>query len=314
MSVAVLPPTTTVDTVLEWTSFISGELPSHPLAAVYIPLFDAQQEKCFVVHQARTLLKVAISRCRGAERGADDGLDDFIDVFDRTLLIITKNDRDAAIYQLYFALKTASELARPILGDELATVRAWLPSIQSSLYPAIVALAPRLVDLIAAADIAVANLVVARQALKELDAIGAKKDLLDGFNALCKTVHGELAAMPHKHPEAMLPATFADRFFPHVAHTGITTITSMTEIDGVIDSLTEDLAAARAHKKTLGDKAAKKAEKKETERLARAALAAVKEEEREVTRKRREAEKAFEDAKKGKSAKALPETPPDATE
>src|SRR5512132_2703168 len=172
MSVAVLPPTTTIDTVLEWNSFILGKLPSHPLAAVHIPLFEAQQQKCFTTHQARTLLEVDIARCRGAERGADDGLDDFVDVFDRTLLIITKNDRAAAIYQLYFGNQTPSQLTRPILGGQLATVRAWLPSIQSSPHTAVTALAPRLLALIADADAAVENVRAARQALKDFDAIG----------------------------------------------------------------------------------------------------------------------------------------------
>jgi hypothetical protein len=200
-------------------------------------------------------------------------------------------------------------LTRPILGDELATVRAWIPSIQSSSAPAIAALAPRLVAVIAAADHAVANLLAAKQALKDFDAIGPKKELIDGFNALCKTVYGELAAMPHKHPEAMLPATFADRFFPHVAHTGVNAITSVTELDALIASLTEDLAEAKARKASVVDKAQKKAEKKENERVAAEALAAAKAVEKETTRKRKEAEKALEDARKGKSPKV-----PDATE
>ena len=257
---------------------------------------------------------VAISRCRGAERGADDELDDFVDIFDRTLLIITKNDRSAAIYQLYFGNQTAFEVTRPMLGNQLTTVRAWLPSIQSSPHPAIAALAPRLLALIADADLAVETLRAARQTLKDFDAIGPRKELIDGFNALCKTVHGELAALPHKHPEAMLPATFADRFFPHVAHTGITSITSVTELDTLIGSLTKDLAAAEAQKKTIVARAAAKAEKKETERLAAGVLAAAKEEEKEVTRKRKEAERALKDAKRGKGAKSPPEMPPDATE
>ncbi len=130
--------------------------------------------------------------------------------------------------------------------------------------------------------------------------------MIDSFNALYKTVHEELAAPPHKQPEepeAMLPATFAGRFFPHVTHTGITSITSATELDTLIGSLTKDLAAAEAQKKTLTARAAAKAEKKETERVAAGVLAAAK----EVTRKRKEAEKGLEDAKSGKGAKAPPD-------
>jgi hypothetical protein len=87
-------------------------------------------------------------------------------------------------------------------------------------------------------------------------------------------------------------------------------ITSVTELDALIGSLTKDLAAAEAQKKAVVARAAAKAEKRETERLAAGALAAAKNEEKEVTRKRKEAEKALEDAKRGKGAK----TPPNATE
>ncbi len=299
-----------METVLEWNSFILGKLPSHPLAAVHIPSFEAQQQKCFATHQARTLVEVSIARCRGAERGADDGLDDFVDVVDRTLLIITRNDRAAPIYLHYFGQKSASELTRPILASELTTVRAWLPSIQSSPHPTLASLAPRLSALVSDADIAITNHLAARQALKDFDAIGPRKELIDGFNALCKTVHGELAALPHKQPEAMLPATFADRFFPHVAHTGITSITSVTEIDTQIGSLTKDLAAAEAHKKTIEARAKAKSEKKAKEQRAAEALAATRAEEKEATRKRKAAESALKDVKRGKGTKA----PPDVTE
>ena len=78
----------------------------------------------------------------------------------------------------------------------------------------------------------------------------------------------------------MLPATFADRFFPRVAHTGITAITSVTEIDMLIGSLTKDLAAAEAHKKTIEARTKAKSEKKEKERLAAGVLATAKERER----------------------------------
>lgn len=108
----------------------------------------------------------------------------------------------------------------------------------------------------------------------------------------------------------MLPATFADRFFPHVAHTGITSITSVTEIDTLIGSLTKDLAAAEEHRKTIEARAKAKSDKKEKERLAAGVLAAAKEAEKEVTQKRKEAERSLKEAKRGKGAKA----PPDVTE
>jgi hypothetical protein len=114
MNLALVLLTSTVDNVLDRCAFILGKLASHSLAKAYLPQFEAQQEKCFAVDRARKLLVSAIARCRGAEGGADDGLDDFVDLFDRTLLILVKNDRTAAIYVLYFGKRPASALKRPI--------------------------------------------------------------------------------------------------------------------------------------------------------------------------------------------------------
>jgi hypothetical protein len=310
MNLALVLLTSTVDNVLDRCGYTLGKVASHPLAKAYLPQFEAQQEKCFGVDRARKLLESTIARCRGAEGGADDALDDFVDLFDRTLLILVKNDRTAAIYLLYFGKKTASALKRPILADELATVRAWLPSIHSSLSPAIAVLAAQLMAVLAAADEAVAGSLAAKQALKDFDAIGPKKELIDGFNALCKTVYGELAALPHKHPEAMLPTSFADRFFPHESRSGLASITGLKEIDTLIGSLKEDLTAAEGQKQKILDKAATKAANDERARLAAEVVAGLKAEEEELTRKRKAAEKALDDARKGKG----PKLPPDATE
>jgi hypothetical protein len=170
--------------------------------------------------------------------------------------------------------------------------------VQSSPYPAVAALAPRLIDVLAAADLAVEKLASARQALKVFDSLGPKKDLIDGFNALCKSVYGELAVLPHKHPEAMLPGDFADRFFPHESHTGIESLTNVDEVKARIASLKKDLAGAEARVKTLEARAEAKAARREAERIAAEKVAAMKQEEKEVTRKRKAAEKELKDARK----------------
>jgi hypothetical protein len=162
---------------------------------------------------------------------------------------------------------------------------------------------------LATADEAVAGSLAAKQALKDFDGIGPKKALIDGFNALCKTVYGELAALPHQQPDAVLPTSFADRFFPHESRSGLASITSLKEIDTLIGSLKEDLTAAEGQKQKIVDKAAAKAATDERARIAGEALAAAQAAEKETTRKRKEAEKALEDAKKGKGPKV-----PDATE
>ena len=138
--------------------------------------------------------------------------------------------------------------------------------------------------------------------------------MIDGFNALCKSVYGELAVLPHKHPEEMLPADFADRFFPHESHAGIESLTNVGEVKARVASLKKELAGAEARVKTLEARAEAKAARKEVERIAAEKVAAMKQEEKEVTRKRKEAENALKEARKGTGVKAPPETSPDGAE
>jgi hypothetical protein len=224
-----------------------GELPSHPLAAPFASQFEDFQTKWFTTFTARAVLQIAVSKAEGAVSGADDNLDDFIDILDRTLLILTKNDRAAALYRFYFGRKTPSEQKRPILGQELTTVKGWVASLQDSPHPSLAALASMLIELIAAADAAFKKHQDAVQALRDFDMIGGKKELIDAFNILRQTVYGELAAMPHKHPDAMLPASFADRFFRHALNKGITGVKNPDIVLAKIDFLQSKITAAQSH-------------------------------------------------------------------
>jgi hypothetical protein len=250
------------DMVLDENSFTMGLLPSHPLAAPFASKFDAFQTTLEAAMMTRMTLVIAVSKAEGTVMGADAALDDFIDTFDRTLLIAVKNDRKAPLYQLFFAHLPPSLLKRPILGDELATVRAWVPSLQGSPVTAVAALAPALVAAVDAADKAIAAHTAAEQALKDFDAVGGKKTIIDAFNALRQTVHGELAAMPHQHPDAMLPTDFADRFFRHNLNKGISSITSLKTLESKIASSTKELTALQAQHKLVSDARAAKTQQK----------------------------------------------------
>jgi hypothetical protein len=308
MPLAIIPLDTSLQAILDQNSFTLGELPSHPLAAPFVPKFDAFQTQWFTVQQTRTNLVIAAGKAEGAVHGADDALDDFVDTLDRTLLIAVKNDRKAPLYANYFGLKPPHLLKRPLLAEELATCRAWVPSLQTSNIPAVAALAPVLVSLVAAADAAVAQQIAADQALKDFDMIGDKKTLVDGYNALRKSTYGDLAAMPHQNPTAMLPPSFADRFFRHDAHAGVTALTNPQDVQARIDSLHKDMTAAQAHLADLNAQAEAKAAQKKAEADADAAVAVARAAETAARQKVKDAQKAAKDA--SKKPPAPPATPP----
>jgi hypothetical protein len=283
--------------LLDENSFTLGELQSHELAAGFTPQFDDFQVKWTNTSAAQTALRIAVGKAGGALSGADDDLDDFVDLLDRTLLIITRNDRDAALYLFYFGKTTAYLLKRPILGDELTTVRGFIPALEASQHPALAALAPRLAQLVARADSAVAAHQASTQALKDFDMLGPMKTLIDGYNAVRQTVYGRLAALPHENPGAMLPATFADRFFLHESHKGVTAIRNPKEVQAKIDSHKKKLDAAQKHLDTLAANAAQKAADKEAAKAAAEAFEQGKKDKQAADEKLKELEKAAKAAK-----------------
>lgn len=190
MPVPLIPLLASFGELLDDNSFSLGELHSHPLAAIFAPQFDDFQTQWFAANAARTALVIALGKANGVLSATDDGIDDFLDLLDRTLLIVTKNDRTSPQYTFYFGKASVHVLKRPIHGDELATVRGFVPSLQTSPHATLAALAPILINLIAKADAAIADHLLADQALKDFDMLGGKKTLIDSYNVLRQTVFG----------------------------------------------------------------------------------------------------------------------------
>ena len=95
MPVSLIPLLTSFGELLDENSFSLGELHSHPLAAIFAPQFDDFQTQWFAANAARTALVIAVGKANGVLSATDDGIDDFLDLLDRTLLIVTKNDRSS---------------------------------------------------------------------------------------------------------------------------------------------------------------------------------------------------------------------------
>jgi hypothetical protein len=247
MAAPTIDPSATLDDVLHENSFTLGKLQSHPLAAPFTAQFDTFQTSWQTTYAARVALQIAIDKADGAVSAADDALDDFVDTLDRTLLIAVKNDRKSALYQHYFGEKVPSLLKRPILGDELARVRKFVPSLQASPIASLAALAPTLVNLVAAADAAVSAKIAAQQALDDFDVTGGKAALIASFNVLRQTVYGQLAAVPHQNAAAALPVSFGDRFFRHAERTGVAAAKTAAEAQAEVERLQKKLTAAQNH-------------------------------------------------------------------
>ena len=297
MSLSLIALLASFGELLDESSFSLGQFHSHPLAAVFAPQFDDFQTQWFAASAARTALSIALGNANGVLSATDDGIDDFLDLLDRTLLIITKNDRTAPQYVFYFGKTSVHVLKRPIHGEELATVRGFITSLQASPHASLKALAPILVDLVAKADAAIAHHQAADQALKDFDMLGGKKTLIDGYNALRQTVYGMLAAIPHAHPTAMLPGNFADRFFRHESRKGVAAMRNPRDVQAKVDSHKKKLDAAQKHLDALATAAADKALAKQAAAEANAAMEQGKKDKQAADDKLKELEKAAKAAK-----------------
>ncbi len=297
MPVSLISPLATFGELLDENSFSLGELHSHPLAAVFAPQFDAFQIKWFAANAARAALVIALGKANGTLSATDDAIDDFLDLLDRTLLIVTKNDRRAPQYVFYFGTAPVHVLKQPIHGEELATVGGFVPSLQASPHPTLAVLAPVLVTLVAKADAAIAQHLAADQALKDFDMLGGKKALIDGDNVLRQTVYGQLAAIPHANPTAMLPGNFADRFFRHEARRGVAALRNPKDVQAKLDGHKKKMEAAQKHLDSLAARAAQKAADKKVALEAAAAVEQGKKDKKAADDKLKELEKAAKAAK-----------------
>jgi hypothetical protein len=192
-----------------------AECESRDPAAQYVPLCLALLEQWGLSYATHLSILDKIIRAESRVHAADDELDDFLYEVARILRI--DHAPDSPLFRQYFGTKQPSELARPILGDELELVRSWLPDLEKSSDTRLQALAPKGKLLVAKADTAVADLAAARKEHDVFRLTGEYAKLVDQVNATRKSIYGALSQLPHQaEGKALgLPGDYADRFFLH---------------------------------------------------------------------------------------------------
>lgn len=285
MSAPLIALTASLDLVLEENTYSLARLLAHLLAKQFAPPFAAFQDEWMKVNTTEILLGVARGAAAAQIVACDDDLNDLLDAIDRTLLIQVKNDRSDPEYKHYF-VKPANLLKRPVLGGQLETMRGWVPSLQASANPVLAALGASLAVAVAAADAAVKALATADQQLRDFRTLGARKALVDSFNALRKSTDGKLAELPHAHPEAKLSATFASHFFRRESTkptapepTSADLAATLADLEGQVVAVKEQLTAAlaqdAANAKAAADLEADRAALAEAEKASAEAAAKV---------------------------------------
>ncbi len=191
-----------------------GMCENHDLAKNYVLVFTTLLGQWQVVFAQFLSLQDKISRAESRVDACDDGLDVLVDEVAAAILY-GNNDRSSAEFRAFFGSKQPHEIKRPILGDQLEVVRAWIPALENATKALLVNLGARGEALVANADAAVDALGAAQQEFRTFRLTGGYSQFVDAMNAGRKTVHGELGKLRHQPEGKGLPTDFADRFFRH---------------------------------------------------------------------------------------------------
>jgi len=280
MTLPTLPADSTVSTLREEVVYTHSRLLAHPFAAPHAPGFAAILADCAKVATDEVVLEDAVVIAQAKIDASDDALDSLVDALSNALLLENDNNRSAPEYVQYFGKKRPFEIKRPVLGDELETIRSWIPSLKASKSPTIHALGLQAEAYVATADAAVKAKSEADQALRVFRITGPRKHLIDAVNALRKATYGALAQLPHEPQGKTLPVDFADAFFQH--ETAKTKTRSIEKVQKRIDAVTAELTALQQELKALEEAAAKKANEEAQEKSDLAALAQAERDEEEA--------------------------------
>jgi hypothetical protein len=186
---------------------------TYPDLAPLVASFEAFEPQWLEVSgQERTLL-AAVFLAEARVSRADDKLNFLSDAVSATLLVDLKGKRNATEYTRYFGNQRPSEFKRPLLGDQLTSMGGWPPSLKESSNPTLKEYGIRVEAVVAEAEAASKEELGAAQKLTDFRVTGARKALVDKFNALRKSTYGELAKFAHDHPALKLPSDFAGEYF-----------------------------------------------------------------------------------------------------
>jgi len=238
-------------------------LAANPLTASLAAGFDAWLVEWRSVFGQEIDLRIETTSAAALVAGIDDDLDDLSDETSKATLIVTKNDRSDPEFVFYFKGTRPSDFKRPLMGSQYQQMTAWITHMAASPYPALADIGKRIEVKIGEADKAIATSASAEQKSRDFRLTGARRQLVDKFNALRKATEGTLQEMPHAHPELKLPASFAERFLraARPAQKAPTAADLKAQLDAAQKSAADLEAAYEAALKAEADAAVEKANK-----------------------------------------------------
>jgi hypothetical protein len=203
--------------------------------------------------------RIAVLSANALATQLDEDLDELSSETAVVVPLATGGDEGELFF--YYKGQTKGEFNSPRLGKQHRAMGEWVTHMKQSPHPQIVDLGNRIEKKCDEATQAISAAEKAETSSREFRLTGARRQLIDQFNALGKATEGDLKEMPHAHPELNLPNSFSERFLrsgrPVVAPT-------VEELKRKRDAIQEELSQAQAELD-----AAEQAEKDEAAEVAK---------------------------------------------
>jgi hypothetical protein len=197
--------------VVEELFHTTTRLRSYPFLQTQADQHEALLPPWTQLTQAELDIIRALMEAEARKVVVDDRLDVVSTGIGGTVLIENGGDRSSPVFVRYFGTVQPSRFKRPVLGEQLATMRTWVLSLlQSS--PALQAYGVQLAAVVVEADAVVQAESEAQRRLADFQ-LDERKEFIDRYNGLRQVLYGQLAELPHTRRELELPRDFAHRFF-----------------------------------------------------------------------------------------------------
>jgi hypothetical protein len=281
MKPRVLPTDMAIFDLGEELFHTSALLRAFPFLATHAAQFEPFHPDWLALLQQEIDLARAVREAEARVISVDNDFDFLCMAISGTLLAENGNDRKTPVYLRYFGDAPPSKLKRPVLGPQVVVMRGWVSSLTSAeASPALQEYGRQLAARVVDADAATRALTEAEHRRADFEIL-ERKAFIDRLNGHRQVLYGQLAELPHRHPEWHLGNDFAHRFFLRDPGTRRTSIPELEE------TLRRLRARVRKHEARLA--ALLEHEEREARLRDEAELAAARDELTEIERQRAEA-------------------------
>lgn len=244
---------------------------THELAAPSADIFVKLREEHDVVSAIEVKLNDDRSQAKARIDAVGDRFADLCNRLGKQVQILTADNRQHALYRLFFGDTTLGDHRKLLLAGNFERVRGWESDLNKVEHAALKPFLAELKPLLVALDEAITARDDVERALNVFRMVGERRQLFDKVNAARKQAYGQLSKLPFEH--IGLPGNFADRFFTHRKRKKLSGVKPTKEsVAAEIESLKAETAA---QEKLLAEIVAEEAEAAEKEAANKAEALAI---------------------------------------